>query len=517
METEDKDREVAREASPKAIRWTPLVFALVIVWLGTFLICAIDHREPAGLMTTVMRNWEQYGIAHSKYQFIGNAGGLSAGEAPLSYVGHRPLCLFPSYFVGHCFGGAGESTLPFLLLLSTLTTGVTWFFLGRNHLALACAVIVPLCYGYLGCARGYDPIGITIVMGIPLMVLAVQLICTGSVGAILAGAALMLAYSQLNWPTIFPLASASVYLMIRLNKRPAVVLFVLAVALVGLAAVAYSTVSSRVVSNGTGVAGQSHDYLWQSYLWGAKGYDGNGMTLQKMLVRNVSKNTVTLLPVFLLVGSLCVFGNVQRKHALLSLAPMAIAVIGALGMRNLFGHHSWMAGPAVLCGALFSIGLLQFYGGTFDWSMRRAAVWMIGGVTYCFLLGGAFYGCDASLYSLRDLVAKNTKRDCVIVVMPDVGPAFYESYERWSETFDRKVIKYSDWVRGEPKYSDRGSVIRLSAKADIDGRAPFARSPKLGIVDNLLMSGIHYYRVRISKRAQGDCLEVGDSYFLYDK
>ena len=289
------------------------------------------------------------------------------------------------------------------------------------------------------------------------------------------------------------------------------VLSFILVALAGLAAVTYSTVSAKIPSNLAGE--QPHDLLWQTYLWGANGYDGHGMTLGKMLVRNVLTTTPGLLPVFLLLGFLCLRGGVPRNQVLLSLAPLAVSVIGVLGMRNLFGHHPWMSGPPVLCGTLFSIGLLQLHGGSFDLILRRAAAWIAVGVAYCLLWVAVLAACNANTYTLGSLVSKNTQRGSLIVLMPDVGPAFYDAGPRWTEIFDRKVVRYADWMAGGKK--DQASVIEFSSKAELEGRHPFARSSELGKFDHLLMQAIGYYRTRISKRAAGDCLETGEAYYLY--
>jgi len=493
-----------------------LVIALIIVWLGVFLVNNIS-ADGEGDMRSVMRNWEQYGIAAFKYQFVINPGGISHGERPEFYMGHRPLCLLPAYYVGHFFGGAGESALPVLLMLSMTTTCAVLFFLRRNNLALATGLLIPLCYGYLSQVRTYDPIAATILLGIPMMAASVMLICTERIKGVILGVILMLVYSQLNWPSIFPLAVASVYLMIRLKNRPQIVCVVLAAALVGVIAVGYSTVSARLEYNNT-VAGmpQPHDYLWQSYLWGEKGYDGNGMTLGKMLLRNIITNTVNLLPIVLLLGYICLFKGIKCMRVLLSLAPLVVSVIGILGMRNLFGHHPWMSGPPILCGCLFSISLLQGQGKLFDLSKRQALLWIAAGIGYCFLMVLVRDASNFGPTRLGALVDKNTKRDCLIVFMPDIDASVYNSTKRWSATFDRKVVSYSDWKSEGSPFHNRTPAVLLGTKMDGVGRFEIAHTSEPRNIEQLVMQVFRFYRTRISKRAPMDCLEVEQIYYLYN-
>src|SRR5438034_4253382 len=123
------------------------ILSLGLVLMGAalmYLLMPISTRD--GCWThNILRNWEQVGLIKSGGRLVQNPGGFDVLEHPEIYTGHRPFFLYPSFWVGHLFGGAGEHGLPFYLVLTLGAAISIWALLGRTAFALTTAGVVALC------------------------------------------------------------------------------------------------------------------------------------------------------------------------------------------------------------------------------------------------------------------------------------------------------------------------------------------------------------------------------------
>src|SRR5207247_978380 len=97
----------------------------------------------------ILRNWEQFGLVKLAGRLVQNPGGIDVLERPEIYSGHRPFFLYPSFWVGHIFNGAGEGGLPFYLGLTLAAAVSIWMLLSRTTLGLMTACVIAFCPGYV--------------------------------------------------------------------------------------------------------------------------------------------------------------------------------------------------------------------------------------------------------------------------------------------------------------------------------------------------------------------------------
>src|SRR5262245_22109348 len=77
----------------------------------------------------ILRNWQHFGIIKSGGKLVQNPGGIDVLEQPETYGGHRPFFLYPSFCVGHIFGGAGRHGLLFYLVMTLAAAISIWIIL----------------------------------------------------------------------------------------------------------------------------------------------------------------------------------------------------------------------------------------------------------------------------------------------------------------------------------------------------------------------------------------------------
>jgi len=365
------------------------------------------------------------------------------------------------------------------------------------------------------------------------MLLIVQLMTSEKAGAwkrMSLAFIILLLYVAMNWSVIFPVSSALVCLLL---IKPARIKFLLPVVILSaflVILVTYASLSTKYGSGtGTPKTGAVHNAfqaMWDNYLWGRHGYGGgHTMTLFKALPRMLAANTIGLFPLILyfIYQMVREFRRAGFSRVALSLAPLATVILGILTLRNLFGHHSWMAGPPLMAGMIFSLALMErrresapseepSHANTCS-VIRTAA--LIGAAVYMFfmlLISRAYMGGAPEVI---DLVTKNTSRHSLILLAPDLPSQFRDESDRMAAEFDRKVAPYPEWKSGSTVPA--GGVYVLSSVPHLEKELSAVDSTTAGNeLGKSLFSGLfRFYQVHIAKRDPGEKLELDSPYYLY--
>ena len=492
-------------------------------WLGVLLLlCGLhlwiyahlpEARKETDWPNAVLHNWHEYGYWHLDGQLVANPGGLEPGEKPSIYPGHRPYLLLPPYWLKELPGAAGGNGLlyDFVMVLATFA-GLTRL-LGTGARGVLLAGLACLCPGFIVNVATIDTISFPAVAGLAVLPYAAARLADGNgkpAGRVLALAVLLL-YMLMNWSTLFSLFVAAVYLGVRSPAQwKSLAVYLGAALAVGLGVFAASMLSRHPTDANTG-------YFWNAYLWGPRGYDGNGMTLGKAVVRISGVNVIAWLP--LAAGGLVLwFRNGLGERWRRSPLPLAAAVFAVLVMRNYNAHHPWGAVSIIALGLLFSLELLLAPSPAPG--RGRAAMGLAAAAVFSLLYCAGWLTLDE--FNKRDynplfaLIAQNTPRHGLIVVEDSLTPDGMMKAEALSGMVDRKVISAADV---EDRWHGPGSgekVFYLAHAAPPPGARLVAQSqcpPRW--TDRLVTPLFDFYRQKISRRAAGDRKAFFTEYWLY--
>jgi len=508
------------------------IISLLVLWGGCLATFKLPWVENAGICTA-LRNWDEYGYSQLKGEFVLNPGGLAPGEEWQLYPGHRKWSIMPQYVIGHLLGGPNRSLLPFYLILSTAIAVSIWFFFKKTDSAALLAALVILCPGYSRYALGYDPIGIPILWGIPAMALIIHLMQAEGSGTwkrMTFASLILLLYTAMNWSVVFSVAAGMACLLLIKPARIKLLLPIVIGAGLLVLLVTYISLANKYGAATHKAAGSinAFDAIWDGYLWGKHGYGedpSNSMTLFKALPRIIVVSIIGQLPLIIYYLNLLVkeFRRVGWRRLMPCLAPLGAVILGILTLRNLFGHHSWMAGPPLISGMIFSMALLErrresvpvespaLAGNPFA---IRAAL-LMGAFVYMFVILLASRAYLGGVPELVDLVTDNTSRHSLILLAPDLPAQVIDQSGRMAGIFDRKVAFYSDWKGGSAR--PEGGVYVLCSTPRQEKELQQVASTHAGgqLGRNFFRSFFSFYQRHVARRNAGDKLEVDSPYYLY--
>ena len=464
--------------------------------------------------SVILHNWHEYGYWHLGGQLVANPGGLDAGEKRFIYPGHRPYLLLLPYWLKELPGAAGGNGLlyDFVMVLITFA-GLTRLF-GTGARGVLLASIACLCPGFILNMVAIDLTSFPEVVGLAVLpFVAGRLTDDGEkpVGRVLTLAVLVL-FMLMNWSTLLPLFVLVIYLCV---KRPdqwkKLAVYLGTAAGVGLGVLAVSMLSKHDV-------GITNGGFWNAYLWGPGGYDGNGMTLGKALVRISAVHVIAWLP--LAVGGVVLwFRNGLGERWRLAPLPLAAAIAMVFVLRNHSAHHPWVAAPITGLGLLFSLELL--IAPQPRPARERAVIGPALAAAFCLFYCASWLTLDEynqrSYNPLFALIAHNTPRHSFIVVTGSLTPDGRMKPGALSSMVDRKVLSEADWEsRGKEAEQSGRQVFFLTHETPPPNTRLVAQSvcsPRW--TDRFLTPLFHFYRQDISRRAPGDRKAYFDEYRLY--
>jgi hypothetical protein len=200
----------------------------------------------------------------------------------------------------------------------------------------------------------------------------------------------------------------------------------------------------------------------------------------------------------------------------LMFAPLALAVANTVIMRNYFGHHPWMAGPVLLCGIIFSLGLLRE-------GVEESKAMSPGKISFkvvtvmalfCFGYGMAvlmfFRANETNMLALEKLVRQHTARADTLVILKESDLATASLVDRLDEPLDRHMVvlnSTNDLAGQEGQW-----VILSSVKMD----GPFTLTAESSVSSSSWLNKVgDWFNHTISHRNAGDRLDLAENYFLY--
>ena len=253
---------------------------------------------------------------------------------------------------------------------------------------------------------------------------------------------------------------------------------------------------------------------------GPGGYDGNGMTLEKALVRIFGVNVIAWLP--LAVGGVVLWlRNGPGERWRLAPLPLAAAIFAAFVMRNYHAHHPRGTLSIIGLGLLFSLELL--IAPRTDSKREWSAIGIGAAAAFCLFYCMSWLALDAfstrDNNSLYDLITRNTHRHSIIVVTDSLTPDRKEKPEGYSNIVDRKIMAATDWEtrRDEIERSGR-EIFFLTHGTPPPGSRLVAQSQCLPRwTDRIMTPLFDFYREKISRRAPGDRPVFFAEYQLYQR
>lgn len=478
--------------------------ALLMVWMPVAI--------RSGCWThSILRNWEGHGLLALGGRPVYNPGGHGVTDAPQVYSGHSARGLWVPYALRLATGGRLHESIPFGMIMGLVTGAAAFALLRGRPWAGAAACAAAFSAGSLRMAGFYDPILQPLVFGLPLFTLARSALDRDrlTAPALLGLGALLLPVLAINWTSAFLLAALLPHLLVALPGRRGRWLAFSAVATAVVGAVTLAAFQAK--GAGGGAAGHAFD----TYLFGARGYDGRGMTWSRAVIRIGAACALCLLPLWLLLPA------ALRRHPprvwLPALLPLASTAGMVLVMRNYFAHHPWMATPVILTGLLSSLslpGLLRSarpaetaaQPATFGARTVAAALAVLAWNAGLILM---FQVNVAAQSSLMTLVDRHTARADVLEVSAATDPWLATNHKVLSELFDRRVVTAEDAV---PQRAP--AAYRLTAHP-APGTTPVAWQSEgndgdAGIASRL----VTFYRERVARRPAGDRLDIRGPYAL---
>lgn len=464
--------------------------------------------------SVILHNWHEYGYWHLNGQLVANPGGLDAGEKPFIYPGHRPYLLLPPYWLKELPGASGGNGLlyDFVMVLATFA-GLTRLF-GTSVRGVLLAFITCFCPGFILNVVAIDLTSFPEVVGLAVLPFAAGRLVDGSEKPAerVLTMAVMILFMLMNWSTLLPLFVAGIYLF---AKRPdqwkKLALYLGAAAGVGLGVLAVSLFSRHQFGTTSG------DF-WNAYLWGPGGYDGNGMTLGKALVRISGVNVIAWLP--LAVGGLVLWyrnGLGERRH--LAPLPLVAAIAMVLVIRNHSAHHPWLSVPITGLGMLFSLELLLAPRPTPV--RKRAAIGVAIAMAFSAVYCAGWRTLDEfntrSYSPLFSLIAHNTPRHGLIVVADSLTPDGRMRPEAFSSMVDRKLMAAADWETRRNEIERSGRKIFFLTHGTLPPGARLVSQSRClpRWTDRFVTPLFDFYREKISRRAPGDRKAFFTEYQLY--
>jgi hypothetical protein len=477
----------------------------------------------------VLRNWQEFGLFALRGQLVMNPGGYGALDHPAVYSGHRPASLYPAFFIERIFAWTGFHALPYHLLAALLVWISIWFLLGRTDKALFIGAVALLAPGYIEEPTLVDPNAVAILGGFPYAAFLWWQLRQPRLkpGAIILVAIVTLIFTALNWTTALVHAQIFVTLMTARAITPRRLVFY-ALAGVAAAAIVVSVgLMSKLQESGGSSPGALSELL-RSYFWGKDGYGGHssGLSTGVLLGRVAVINVLALLPFWVVWGwnwFQCL--RAAQARAVRSLAPLALAVLQIVGMRNYFAHLPWMAAPLLLLGCVLSLLIMAAPSDSttsrdtslLAMSSSRTGIWkpswLVGAIAaFCFglVVVVAVRVHNFSLISLVTLVRQDTHRSDEILISAARDPQLARVADRLDQAFDRRVVV----VNTLPASENSGPGILLTASPLENGEREVGRM-RSADQSPLIGRPLAWFSKHIIRRKAGDKVEIGETCYLY--
>jgi hypothetical protein len=446
----------------------------------------------AGWPGVAVENWKEYGLRALKGQLVVNPGGFEATTKPVVYTGHRPLSLYPVLAVEKLFAWAGTSMLPFHLVFSLALLLSVWALLGRGSVAWLAAMAALFSPGYTLYPGHCDPNAMALYALLPLAAWLLPTLAQPSISplkTVLMGL-LLLAYTSLNWTTVFGHGMLVGYLLVsRSIPRRRLALYI------GLAAVAVVVVTGVSVLDKLGEGrrtGAGLEQLLAFYLWGPAAY--GGMTTDKAFLRIGTASAFGMFPLVLVcmylsikrwqwnrtnsqadgLGTIAAESAHSQPRLWVVLLPLIVAATGIAVMRNYFGNHPWMAAPMLMPGLVLSLRLLLDAGAAE--SARKAVeekpAAQIGfaGVCLGYALVVVFMhrAYHTGTMDLVAMVRDHTTRSETVVVVRSLDPKLAEAKGDLADAVDRRVVVV-DSLMNLPEAPEKSVMV---SETETGGKLP---------------------------------------------
>jgi hypothetical protein len=498
----------------------------------------------AGWPGVAIENWKEYGLRTLKGQLVVNPGGFEAITKPEIYTGHRPLSLYPVLAVEKLCSWGGTSMLPFHLAFSLalfISIGMLLGGSGRAWLIAAAALLSP---GYTLYPGQCDPNAMALYMLLPVAAWVLPALAKPSLPPlkVCAMAVLILAYTCLNWTTVFGHGMLVAYLLASRNvPRRRLVAYVCLTAAV-MAMVTGASILDKL-HGGPGRLGSNGDLkaLLAYYLWGSTAY--GGMTTGKAFLRLFAANVAGLLPLGLICGYFVVkrrwnsaglqSESPERRQAetthgpqslWLTLLPLFTALAAIVLMRNYFGNHPWMAASTLLPGSVLSLRLMFNVGNaepapeklvTGGMVLRRS-VFVAACMAYALMIMFLHRAYHTGTMDLVAMVRNHTARSDTIVVVRSLDPKLADANHDLADSSDRRVVVV-DSLSNLTEVPERAFMVSTTGT---DGKLPaLARTACRGLFCAPVIEDLFaLYARRVARRnpsALRFVFQGGTVFYLY--
>jgi hypothetical protein len=472
-----------------------------------------EARRGGGLQAIVMHNWHEYGYWQLGGQLVVNPGGIDAGEEESIYYGHRPVVLVVPYLLKELPGVAGGDGLLYDFIVLALTYSALLWLLGTGLRGLLIASAVCLAPGVMYNIANVDTIGVPTLFGLGVMSFVGGAFTRSEtkVSVRFASFLVMAIFMLLNWPTLFPLGIMGVYVLCKSQDwKKAAVYFSLPLA-IGLGVLIVSLSVRHAV-------GTSSGDFWNSYLWGPRGYDGNGMDTGKAFIRIMVVNCIAWLPL-VVAGFAALLCNGLGENWRRAPWPLLAGIAGLFVLRNHNAHHPWIAVCELGLGMVFSLELLV--GG--KTIATRALHWTAGSLAAAFSIFYvvawlAFYEFNNRDFdALHALITTQTPRHSLIVIADGLVSNGDTDVKPFEDEFDRKLMSLNEWNRHAVEIEQSGKDVYLLARVTVPPGATLAAQSQIRPMwtDPIMVPLFEFYRMKISRRASGDRKQYFDEYRLY--
>jgi hypothetical protein len=496
-----------------------LLLALCAILLigNSMLEWVVDGHEGILWPGNVLRNWQDYGVRELEGKLVMNPGGYGLPVNPEIYPGHRPYTLYPVFALQQLFGQKVGIAL-FFALLSALVFVSLAFLLGWNERAFLISGISILTPGYLLWPKYLDPNTTTALLGAgysALMWWRFQQTKLRWTDLLLLAIGTFV-FTSLNWTTALVHAQLFCFLFVRKVSIRRLALYA-AMGALALAPVLLASVRAKL--GGQATAGGGLAAFLDTYAWGSSGGYSEGSSTSVLLIRYAFINGLALAPLWVVLAVTWV-GRARRNfgRAILALAPLFMALLQTLALRNYFCHHPWMASPFLLLGAALSLSVLfemEPKGITIApyFALRKPFAWAGVAASFCFALVMlvSYRMNRAALDLVRDVVQQGTARSDLVVVAREISPEL-SADRALADLLDRRLLAL-DKLNEVREVAEAGILLSTRELAE-DWSLVAKSSPPTGQMFQLLQKPLQWFQSKVSRR-EGTRISAPRTYFLY--
>lgn len=499
---------------------SPPVKDLLLVLFSVWVSVTVLHGwlKPSdshgGWVNCVLQNWREYGYRELNGKPVTNPGGADVRTEPQVYRGYRAFSLLPIHGLHLLTGSLRAAYWIWASALTALLLATIWWFFGRSWLTPMVGAAVCLSPGYLRACADWDPIPMTLLLGLPVVAVMLTLVAGKDglawrwaiVGAVVAG------YALLEWSVVLALfiGWATMGAMLWREQRARFLWGTLILA----GAVLLGTVSLILQKTGRSHSGGSVIQFALNYGFGSA-YEGATMTWGLAVKRLLVVNLIGLLPLWGFY--LWMLGAALRergREVWVAVIPVVAAWTGVFGLRNPMAHHQWIPTSAVTISVVASLYLLLRQGhsprsmGLLGQPLVRWGV-MAASVVYAIGIGEVLRFNSQPMHSLVGFVQQHTPRNALIVIGPGLEPAFAPGSQP-GILFDRSSCGLRDPLLASKPHA----LVYVLDRHPLTG---FGEPVATNQVRNVswVSASLEWYRRHIVKRREGTRAEYGAAHYLY--